>query len=304
MQSDDRLRNELARAEAECNRLREENARLKARLGENNASPSIKPAPIHRPIANDNHRTEASESITNSSHADLKVSLFRNLFRGRGDVYAIRWEGKGGKTGYSPAGIRDWEHPSFTKTGKKKPFRVSRPFPLSDDVVRDHLLGKQTIGVYPLLQDDTCWFVAVDFDKRSWEADACAFLKTCRETGVPASFERSRSGNGGHVWIFFAEPVQAALARKLASAILSRTMEQHYALGLDSYDRLFPSQDTMPKGGFGNLIALPLQHEPREKGNSVFVDDRLRPYDDQWAYVSSIERLTLDETQSVLRRIY
>jgi hypothetical protein len=175
------------------------------------------------------------------------VSLFRNLFRGRDDVYAIRWEGKGGKTGYSPAGIRDWEHPSFTKTGKKKQFRVSRPFPLSDDVVRDHLLGKQTIGVYPLSKDDTCWFVAVDFDKRSWEADACAFLETCRETGVPASFERSRSGNGGHVWIFFAEPVQAALARKLASAILTRTMEQHYALGLDSYDRLFPSQDTMPK---------------------------------------------------------
>jgi hypothetical protein len=304
MQSDDRLRNELARAEAECNRLREENARLKARLGENNATSSIKPSPIHRPIANDTHKTAASESITNSSHPDLKVSLFRNLFRGRDDVYAIRWEGKGGKTGYSPAGVRDWEHPSFTKTGKKKPTRVSRPFPLSDDVVRDHLLGKQTIGIYPLLQDDTCWFLAVDFDKRSWEADACSFLKTCRETGVPASFERSRSGNGGHVWIFFAEPIQAALARKLASAILTRTMEQHYALGLDSYDRLFPSQDTMPKGGFGSLIALPLQHGPREKGNSVFVDDQLRPYDDQWAHVSSIERLTLDDTQTLLRRVY
>jgi len=232
------------------------------------------------------------------------VSFFRNLFRGRDDVYAIRWEGKGGKTGYSPAGIRDWEQPSFTKTGKKKPFRVSKPFPLSDDVVRDHLLGSQTIGIYPLLQDDTCWFVAVDFDQKSWNEDACAFLKTCRENGVPASLERSRSGNGGHVWIFFSEPIQAALARKLASAILTRTMEQHYALGLDSYDRLFPSQDTMPKGGFGNLIALPLQHGPREKGNSVFVDDQLRAYDDQWAYLSSIERLTLDDTQTLLRRVY
>ncbi|HEU5238909.1 MAG TPA: hypothetical protein VFU37_17395, partial [Pyrinomonadaceae bacterium] len=170
--------------------------------------------------------------------------------------------------------------------------------------MRDHLLGNQTIGIYPLLQDDTCWFVAVDFDKKSWDEDACAFWKTCREIGVPASLERSRSGNGGHVWIFFAEPVQAALARKLASAILTRTMEQHYALGLDSYDRLFPSQDTMPKGGFGNLIALPLQHGPREKGNSVFVNDQLRPYDDQWAYVSSIERLTLDDTQSLLRKVY
>ena len=200
MQSDERLRTELARAEAECNRLRVENARLKARLGESNVSSSIKPGPTHRPIAKDSHRTEASESITNSSDPDLKVSFFRYLFRGRDDVYAIRWEGKGGKTGYSPAGIRDWEQPAFTKTGKRKPFRVSKPFPLSDDVVRDHLLGNQTIGIYPLLQDDTCWFVAVDFDKKSWNEDACAFLKTCRETGVPASLERSRSGNGGHVW--------------------------------------------------------------------------------------------------------
>jgi hypothetical protein len=104
-----------------------------------------------------------------------------------------------------------------------------------------------------LLTDDTCWFVAVDFDKKSWEADACAFLKMCQESGVPASLERSRSGNG-HVWIFFASPVQAALARKLASAILTRTMERRYALGLDSYDRLFPSQDTMSKGWFIGVI--------------------------------------------------
>ena len=134
MQSDDRLRTELARAEAECNRLREENARLKACLGESNLRSSIKPAAIQRSTASDSHRTKASESITNSSHSDLKISLFRNLFRGRNDVYAIRWEGKGGKTGYSPAGIRDWEQPSFTKTGKRKPFRVTKPFPLSDDV--------------------------------------------------------------------------------------------------------------------------------------------------------------------------
>jgi hypothetical protein len=234
--------------------LRAENAQLKAGLGD-----SWKPAPtpVVPSATSQTPKTRLLKTLNANSPADQKVNRFRSLFRGREDVYAVRWEGKNGRTGYSPAGIRDWGQPTFTKAGKKKPFRVSKPFPISDDVVRDHLLGKETIGIYPLLQDDTCWFVAVDFDKKNWEADACTFLKTCRETGVPASLERSRSGNGGHVWIFFAEPIQATLARKLASAILTRTMEQHYALGLDSYDRLFPSQDTMPKGGFGNLIVLP-----------------------------------------------
>jgi superfamily II DNA or RNA helicase len=301
MYGDDILKAELKQAIAECERLRAENAQLKARLRHSPKTPTTPAVPL---ATSQVQKKKLPETLTTNSPSDQKVIRFRSLFRGRDDVYAVRWEGKNGRTGYSPAGIREWEQPAFTKAGKKKPFRLSKSFPLSDEAVRDHLLGKQTIGIYPLLQDDTCWFVAVDFDKRSWEGDACAFLETCRETGVPASLERSRSGNGGHVWIFFAEPVQAALARKLASAVLTRTMERRYALGLDSYDRLFPSQDTMPKGGFGNLIALPLQHDPREKGNSVFVDDQLRPYDDQWAHVSSIKRLTLDETQSLLRKVY
>ncbi len=251
---------------------------------------------------NTNVRTSAT--VTAESPPELKVALFRSLFRGRDDVYALRWEGRNDRTGYSPAGIREWDQAPSAGRGKKKSFRHSKLFPLSEEVIRDHLLGKQTIGLYPLLQDDTCWFVAVDFDKKTWESDACAFLKMCHEAGVPASLERSRSGNGGHVWIFFASPVQAALARKLASAILTRTMERRYALGLDSYDRLFPSQDTMPKGGFGNLIALPLQHGPRENGNSVFVDDQLRPYNDQWAFLSSIKRLAPEEAQALLRKVY
>ncbi|MBI4468108.1 MAG: DUF3883 domain-containing protein [Acidobacteria bacterium] len=164
--------------------------------------------------------------------------------------------------------------------------------------MKDHLLGRQTIGIYPLLQDDTCCFVAVDFDKTSWKADVGAFMATCREEGVPAALERSRSGNGAHVWIFFADPVPAVLARKLATAILTRTLSRQYSIGLDSYDRLFPSQDTMPKGGFGNLIALPLQRVPRENGNSVFVDAQFRPYPDQWAFLSFIERMTPDEVRA------
>src|SRR5450432_672639 len=191
MQDDAILKAELQQAIAECERLRAENARLKARLGD-----SPKPVPTRvGPLAPSlTPKTQTPETLTAKSPADQKVNRFRSLFRGREDIYAVRWEGKDGRTGYSPAGIRDWEQPTFTKAGKKKPFRVSKPFPISDDVVRDHLLGKETIGIYPLLQDDTCWFVAVDFDKKNWEADACAFLKTCRETGVPASLERSRSG--------------------------------------------------------------------------------------------------------------
>ena len=165
-------------------------------------------------------------------------------------MYALRWEGRNGRTGYSPAGIREWSQAASAGRGQKKSFRHSKLFPLSEGVIRDHLLGKETIGVYPLLQDDTCWFVAVDFDKKSWEADACAFLKMCQETGVPASLERSRSGNGGHVWIFFTTPIQAALARKLASAVLTRTMERRYAMGLDSYDRLFPKASSIALDAF------------------------------------------------------
>jgi hypothetical protein len=168
-------------------------------------------------------------------------------------------------------------------------------------VIRDHLLGKQTIGVYPLLQDDTCWFLAVDFDKKTWEADASAFLATCRGVGIPAALERSRSGNGGHVLVFFSAPTSAALARRLASALLTRTMERRFSVGLDSYDRVFPSQDTMPRGGFGNLIALPLQRGPREIGNSVFIDDDSQPHKDQWAFLSSIRRLTPQEVQELIR---
>jgi hypothetical protein len=130
-------------------------------------------------------------------------------------------------------------------------------------VIEDHLLGKATVGIYPLLQDETCRFLAVDFDKKTWADDSRAFLDTCQELGVPAVLERSRSGNGAHAWIFFDNAPPASTARKLGYAILTRAMERRHQVGLDSYDRLFPNQDTMPKGGFGNLIALPLQFAPR-----------------------------------------
>ena len=167
-------------------------------------------------------------------------------------------------------------------------------------VVENHLFGKETIGVYPLLPDETCWFLAVDFDKKSWQEDARAYLDTCATMGVPVSLERSRSGNGGHIWIFFDQPLPAVTARKMGSAILTRTMDRRHQLGLDSYDRFFPNQDTMPKGGFGNLIALPLQFGPRKQSNSVFLDANFAPYPDQWAYLFSVKRLPASTAMAIV----
>ena len=161
-------------------------------------------------------------------------------------------------------------------------------------------MGKHTIGIYPLLLDETCWFLAVDFDKKAWQQDAVAFLATCQELSGPAALERSRSGNGGHVWIFFDRAVPAATARKLGCAILTRTMERRHQVGLDSYDRFFPNQDTIPKGGLGNLIALPLQKAPREVGNAVFVDSEFRPYSDQWGFLSALPKMSTDAAQALV----
>lgn len=147
--------------------------------------------------------------------------------------------------------------------------------PLTDAVIYDHLAGEHTVGVYPLLSDDTCHFLAVDFDEQDWKEDAKAFLRSCKQLGIPAALEVSRSGSGAHAWIFFSYRVLAREARRLGSAVISHTCAQTRQLKLTSYDRLFPNQDSMPKGGFGNLIALPLQKKPREFGNSVFVDESL-----------------------------
>jgi len=157
------------------------------------------------------------------------------------------------------------------------------------------------MGVYPMLLDKTCCFLAVDFDKAGWREDVAAFMETCRRMNLPVALERSRSGHGGHVWMFFEEAISAALARKLGSLILTETMERRPDIGLDSYDRFFPSQDTLPQGGFGNLIALPLQKQPREHSNSVFLDKQFTPYSDQWAFLSSLIRIDRSTVEGVAR---
>ena len=157
-------------------------------------------------------------------------------------------------------------------------------------------------GVYPLLPDGTCWFLAIDFDKAHWQRDVGAFRETCIEHRVPVAIERSRSGNGAHAWIFFVEAVPAAMARKLGMSLITATMERCPDIGFKSYDRLFPSQDTLPAGGFGNLIALPLQAIARKNGNTVFVDESFRPYIDQWAYLSAVGRMPRSELEAIVEK--
>jgi hypothetical protein len=167
--------------------------------------------------------------------------------------------------------------------------------PVTDQVIDDHLAGKTTIGVYPLLSDDSCYFLAADFDEADWREDAKAFQQSCRELGIPAALEISRSGNGAHAWIFFAEPVPACEDRKLGATLISHTCNRTRQLSLAGNDRLFPNQDTMPKGGFDNLIALPLQKQPRESGHSVFVDEHLTPYSDQWVFLAAVRPMSRRE---------
>ncbi len=224
------------------------------------------------------------------------------MFRGRDDVFPQRWENaRTGRAGYAPACGNEWAPGLCDKPRIKCGECANQAFlRVTDAVIDGHLRGRRTIGVYPMLPDDTCWFLAADFDRETWRRDAKAFLSACRSRRVPAALERSRSGNGGHVWIFFAEPTSAAIARRLGAHLLTEAMERNPDIGFESYDRFFPSQDTLPDGGFGNLIALPLEHGARQSGNSLFIDERFEPWPDQWAFLSSLRRVSLAEASVIV----
>lgn len=242
------------------------------------------------------------------SPSSEKIALFRSLFRGRDDVYPRRFENRRtGKSGYSPACGNEWVRGLCEKPRIKcAACSCQHWLAVTEAVIRQHLKGEDengqpfVMGVYPMLLDESCFFLAVDFDGEAWSRDAHAYLETCRQFVVPAVLERSRSGDGGHVWLFFAEAIPAVLARKLGALILTETMKRRSGIGLSSYDRFFPNQDTLPRGGFGNLIALPLQHQARASGNSVFVDDDLHPHPDQWAFLASVEKIPLKQVRELV----
>ncbi|MFA5631945.1 MAG: DEAD/DEAH box helicase family protein [Porticoccaceae bacterium] len=277
----------------EVESLRAEIARLTALLDDHGVAWRLPSKPVSPPVAEPAHLT-----------TDEKVTLFRKLFRGRTDVYPTRWEGKtSGKSGYAPACANEWRAGVCEKPRIKCGDCIHRVLlPLTDAVIYKHLAGEHTVGVYPLLEDDTCHFLAVDFDEAEWRDDARAFIQSCDELGVSAALEISRSGQGAHAWIFFASAVLARDARRLGSAIISHACSRTRQLKLTSYDRLFPNQDTMPKGGFGNLIALPLQKKPRADGFSVFVDAYLQPYPDQWGFLASITPMPAHDIKPTILR--
>ena len=253
--------------------------------------------------------TSADGPVTNQSPSTAKINLFRSLFRGREDVYPRRFESrKTGRGGYQPACANEWVRGLCEKPRIKCLECANRRFlPVTDEVVRQHLSGRDDLGrefvmgLYPLLTDETCYLLAVDLDGDAWQADIGALRETCGRLALPTALERSRSGKGGHLWLFFAEAIPANMARNVGSYLLTETMEGRPEIGLSSYDRLFPNQDTLPKGGFGNLIALPLQKKPRSAGNSVFLDEEVEPYQDQWAFLSTVRKIPRAQAEALAR---
>ena len=276
----------------ELKKLRAENARLRALLARHG-------------IAADEPEPAPRKSVLS---LEGKVALFRSLFQGREDVFARRWfSGATGKSGYQPVCSREWNREFCDKKKYKCAECPNREFqPLGYNDIYRHLEGKDpngrdVVGVYAILEDNTCNFLCCDFDDKScehgYQDDVKAYVSVCRDWNVPAYIERSRSGNGAHVWILFSEPIPARQARRFGNAILTEAMEREGRMSFKSYDRFFPNQDFMPRGGFGNLVALPLQGKARKKGNSVFVDDDFVPFVDQWEYLQDIKKMSAAEVE-------
>lgn len=282
----------------EMDRLREENAQLRNLLRAHGIMP---PSTSCKTRSATNSDSLKDCTVTKQHATSKKVALFLSLFSGRSDVYARRWEGKDGRAGYSPACKNEWKPQICHKTtGKCADCTHAQYYPYDAIAIEAHLYGKAVLGIYPLLQDDTCLFLAIDFDEENWRCDVEMVTQTARKNGIPCSVEISRSGNGAHLWIFFSEPIEAAKARLLGSTLLTLSMQCHARLSFSSYDRMFPNQDTMPRGGFGNLIALPLQPEAARQGGSLFVNEKWQPYPDQWVYLSGVQKLSVTEIEALL----
>ena len=288
--------------------LEEENKQLRALLAEHGIPLG---ACSHDGNIAASHSSKPMDSTVNLSLQE-KVELFQSLFKGREDVFAKRWCSETTKkSGYQPMCERDWHRELCDKRNYKCSECPNRKFaPLSSEHIFNHLAGKDAygrdvVGLYPLLNDNTCYFLCTDFDDKNcehgYQHDVLAFTGVCKEWGVPCYIERSRSGNGAHMWVFFDAAIAAIKARRLGKLILSEAMNKDVNLSFKSYDRFFPNQDTLPDGGLGNLVALPLQGQARRNGNSVFVDENFQPYPDQWTFLFGIQKLSEATIDAILQ---
>jgi hypothetical protein len=230
-------------------------------------------------------------TTTETGVIENRIGIFKSVFRGRDDIYAIRWE-KDGKSGYTPAYDINWDTYKKHKTqgGTFKDFQEKKPQPLTDSALKEHLSGKKTIGIYPLLTDNTSFLLAADFDQKNWIEESRSFISVCNEHNIPAYLERSRSGNGGHVWIFFKEAYPAYKSRKIAFELIRKALKISDLQKEISFDRLFPNQDYHSMKGFGNLIALPLNGQSLRQGNTCFISpELLEPFPDPWEFLKQIQ---------------
>lgn len=280
--------------------LLSENKRLKATIGELKLKITEK-STVKCMVKETENLTydEDTTGITKKSSTQEKLDLFLSIFKGRADVCAKRWRNK---PGYSPYCFNDFKPGICNKPRIKcTECKQSNFAPLDRKQLEKHLLGNEVIGLYPLMINDMCCLLAIDFDKSTWQEDITVIRSVCTKHSIPMYVERSRSGDGAHLWFFFDNEIKAVSARKFGMCILEHAMQVSGSIGFDSFDRLFPSQDYLPKDGFGNLIALPLQKEARKNKNSVFVDENSEEIEDQWKYLSQIKMISESFIQSFCR---
>jgi len=275
----------------ELEELRRENARLRKLLRISNLE--AEPARSTQSAFFD----RAPGPVDAGSAPEAKVEFFAALFGARRDVYAVRWENaRTGRSGWMPAVEGGWR--------KGRPVGEQKYLPLTREVVTAHLTGTHHLGLYPMLPGDLTGWLAADFDGPAAMLDALAYLKAARAIGAPAALEVSRSGVGAHVWVFFTDPVPALTARQLGTGLVREAIALRGRMDLACYDRLFPSQDVLPASGIGNLIAAPLNGRCRRDGTTVFLDlATLEPHEDQWAYLSSLDRLTPRQVKQFAGRV-